>query len=120
MISYGSRAETTYRKVNLKSTTDPNYIVTRINGVSGLITVAVGAGALPQTFTAIGQAPLQYASTVQSNWTTFAEIDFTNVFQEDTPLDKVSIFNLLLVPGVADSGIWGEALKSSVKGNLPS
>ncbi len=108
LISYGSRAET-YRKVNLKSTTDPNYIVTRINGVSGLITVAVG-GALPQTFTAIGQAPLQYASTVQSNWTTFAEIDFTNVFQEDTPLDKVSIFNLLLVPGVADSGIWGEAL----------
>src|SRR5205085_5908886 len=31
-------------------------------------------------------------------------------FQADSSLDKLSIFNLLVVPGVADNGVWSEAL----------
>lgn len=105
-ISYGSRSET-YRKVNLKQG-DANYIVSRINSVSQLISVS---GTPAGAFTAIGQAPLGYASGSAPNpdWTAFSEIDFVPVFQQDSSLDKVSVFNLLLVPGVADSSIWSEA-----------
>lgn len=105
-ISYGARGET-YRKVNLKQG-DPNYIVTRINPVSQLISVS---GTPSGAFTAIGQAPLGYpaADTPSPDWTTFSEIDFMPVFQQDSALDKVPVFNLVAIPGVADSGIWSEA-----------
>ncbi|HEX3437617.1 MAG TPA: phage tail sheath subtilisin-like domain-containing protein, partial [Pseudacidobacterium sp.] len=108
-ISYGSRGET-YRKVNLKSTSDPNYIVNRINGVSQLITVAATPGS---SFVAVGQAALQNPPSVQPSWKAFSPDDFVPVFQQDSSLDKVSIFNLLLVPGIADNGIWSEALAFS-------
>lgn len=106
-ISYGSKAET-YRKVNLKQG-DPNYIVTRINPVSQLIEVT---GTPSGAFTAIGQAPLGYApgSAPNPDWTTFNEEDFVPVFQQDSALDKVPVFNLLTIPGVADNSIWSEAL----------
>jgi len=105
-ISYGSRGET-YRKVNLKQG-DPNYIVTRINSVSQLISVS---GTPSGAFTAIGQAPLGYTSgsAPSPDWTTFSEEDFVGVFQQDSSLDKVPVFNLVVIPGVADSSIWSEA-----------
>jgi uncharacterized protein len=104
-ISYGSKAET-YRKANLKSG-DPNYIGTLINGVSQLVTVTTSAA---QGYTAIGQQALGYSTAPDPSWTTFNAGDFAGVFQQDSSLDKVPIFNLLLVPGVADNGIWSEAL----------
>jgi uncharacterized protein len=103
LISYGSHAET-FRKVNLIAN-DPNNILTRVNGVSNLVTVAASGA----TFTAVGQAPLQNLG-VDPLWTAFNEIDFAGVFEDDSFLDKVQIFNLLLIPGVADNGIWSEAL----------
>lgn len=106
LVSYGSRGET-YRKVNLGGLNNPNFIVNRINGISGLITVATPPN---QSFVAVGQAALQNPPGVQSNWTAFSELDFANVFEQDSSLDKVPIFNLLLTPGVADNGIWSEAL----------
>jgi hypothetical protein len=109
LISYGSRGET-YRKVNLKSTTDPNYIVNRITGASQLVTLTATPGTM---FVAVGQAALENPVAVQPSWTAFSEVDFTPVFQQDSSLDKVSIFNLLLIPGVADNGIWSEALAFS-------
>ncbi len=33
----------------------------------------------------------------------FSPNDFINVFQQDGPLDKLSIFNLLVIPGVTDN-----------------
>ncbi len=106
LISYGSQGET-YRKVNLTSTTDPNYIVNRITGVSQLVTVTATPGS---SFAAVGQAAFQNPPGVQSNWSAYSAVDFTPVFQQDSSLDKVSIFNLLLIPGIADNGIWSEAL----------
>jgi hypothetical protein len=47
---------------------------------------------------------------VQSTWTTFSVNDFTGVFAQDSALDKLAIFNLLLVPGIADNTISSEAL----------
>jgi phage tail sheath protein FI len=46
-------------------------------------------------------------------YTAFSENDLigaTGVFEEDSSLDKVAIFNLLLIPGIADNGISSEAL----------
>src|SRR5487761_2048055 len=93
LISYGSQGET-YRKVNLTSTTDPNYIVNRITGVSQLVTVTATPGS---SFVAVGQAAFQNPPSVQSNWNAYSAVDFTPVFQQDSSLDKVSIFNLLLI-----------------------
>ena len=100
LISYGSRAET-YRKVNLKLG-DPSYIVTRIAAASQLISASVtGSGG----FVSIGQAPLGYSAGNQPSpdWNAFSELDFMPVFQQDSSLDKVPIFNLLVIPGVADN-----------------
>ena len=110
LVSYRSRAET-YRKVNLKFG-DPNYIVTRIASASQLLSASV-TGAAP--FVTIGQAPLGYAAGTQPSpdWTTFNELDFVGVFQQDSSLDKVSVFNLLVIPGVADNSIWSEAVAFS-------
>ena len=105
-ISYGPKAET-YRKVNLGATTDPNFIANRINGVSQLVTVAATSGS---SFTPVGQASLVYPPSIEPDWTTFSVDDFTQVFAQDSSLDKLAIFNLLLVPGVADTTVWSEAL----------
>lgn len=109
-ISYGSRGET-YRKVNLISG-DPNFIDTRINGISQLITTSLTspATAYVAPFPPLNQAALGYASPPNPGWTTFSANDFAPVFQADSSLDKVSVFNLLVLPGVADNGIWSEAL----------
>jgi uncharacterized protein len=105
-ISYGPVAET-YRKVNLGLSSDPNFIMNRINSVSKLVTVQAPANS---SFTAVGQAALQTPSAVDPAWSTFSADDFTGVFQQDSSLDKLPIFNLVLIPGVADTTIWSEAL----------
>ena len=109
-ISYGSRGET-YRKVNLISG-DPNFIDTRINGISQLITTGETTTGTPCTppFVALNQQALGYATPPDPSWGTFSEIDFAPVFEADSSLDKVSIFNLLVIPGVADNSVWSEAL----------
>ena len=106
-ISYGSRSET-FRKVNLRSG-DSNYIQSRLNGISQLVTVSAAAAS---GFLAVGQAPMGYAPGEQphADWTAFSAADFAQVFQQDSSLDKVPVFNLLLTPGVADNGIWSESL----------
>jgi len=109
-ISYGSRGET-FRKVNLISG-DANFINTRINGISQLVTVAPTAPATAYTapFVAVNQAALGYSTPPDPGWTTYNPADFASVFEADSSLDKVSIFNLLVLAGVADNGVWSEAL----------
>jgi phage tail sheath protein FI len=105
-IFYGSVAET-YRGVNLING-DANFIETRINGVSNLVTVAP-AGAYGPTFTAGSHQAFGF--TLPGGFaTTFSTLDYLNIFQADTSLDKVQIFNLLIMPGVTDKSIWSAAL----------
>jgi hypothetical protein len=59
---------------------------------------------------AIGQASLAYSPAPDPSWGTFNGTDFARVFQADSSLDKVAVFNLVLLPGIADNGIWSEAL----------
>ncbi|SRR6266566_2351606 len=116
-ITYGSRVET-YRKVSLDPT-DQNFIETRIGTgdptkpqVSTLVTVAAIPESPPSgaSFTAVSEAALQYKSTPASNWTVFSVADFFPVFQQDSSLDKLPIFNILVIPGVTKELILSEAI----------
>jgi phage tail sheath protein FI len=104
-VTQGGTTET-YTNVNMTAG-DPKFLETLINGVSALVTVAPAY----QTPTiSVNQAPLAYSPAPDAGWTTFNGADFAPVFQADSSLDKVSIFNLLVVPGVADNSVWSEAL----------
>ena len=117
IIAYGSRVET-FRRVTINDNpTNPadkaNYIEKRINGVSSLVTVSPTSAVAPVYGTNITTAliPVTLNSGLPADLaTTFSSGDFVPVFQQDTTLDKISIFNLLLVPGIADNGVWSAAL----------
>jgi Bacteriophage tail sheath protein len=115
VVSYGTKTET-YRKVNLIHG-DPNYIETRIgtaaNPVSSLVTVSPDS-AYPTTY------PFPAGKTVMQDTSAFTTpggaigvfdpADFAPVFQADSNLDKVPIFNLLVVPGIINAAVLSEAL----------
>jgi uncharacterized protein len=107
VIAYGSQVET-YRGVKVGSATDPRFIEKQL-GSSRLVHVA---GPYPGSFTGPGTIELS-AMPVPSfpDWTTSSGSDFLGAFRDDSSLDKVDIFNLLVVPGVADAGVWSSALR---------
>jgi phage tail sheath protein FI len=107
-IGYGTRAET-FRGVTLSTADTVNFIETRLNGVSTLVEVRPGADVYGATFTAGTRVPL-LANISADFATTFSADDFTSVIRDDTSLDKVPIFNLLLMPGVTDNAVWSAAL----------
>ncbi len=127
IVSYGSQTET-YRKISLLATINgskpnPNFITTRINGplntpgingVSRLVAVAApsGAGAAyPATFTGTPPFTATLSTTLPTDAANvFSAADFLAVFQEDSHLDKVPIFNLLLTPGIVNNAVLSEAL----------
>jgi phage tail sheath protein FI len=110
-ISYGPNVET-FRAVTLIAG-DPNHVARRIGipgaASSGLVTVRPAGANFPAAFTAVSQASL--VSTPPAGFfTTFSATDFGDVFEADSSLDKVAIFNLLVLPGVADNAIWSDGL----------
>lgn len=42
--------------------------------------------------------------------TVFSASDYINLFQQDTTLDKIAQFNILLTPGVTDAAVWSAML----------
>ncbi len=122
-IAYGSQAET-YRRVTINpNPVNPNdkqnFIETRIgtstNPVSSLVTVpANGTYSAPMASLTQVNVTQLITSNPGNPPSGFASVfnvgDFTPVFQQDSSLDKLSIFNLLVLPGIADNGIWSEAL----------
>ncbi len=105
-ISYGSRAET-FRKVTTASTS-AKYLDKVINGSSQLVSVAPTTGTTYQApIGAVNQ--VAFPNAANPSWTTFHAGDFAPMFQDDSSLDKVQIFNLMVLAGVADSGVWSEA-----------
>jgi len=96
---------------------NPNFIQKRIgtpgNFVSALVTVDSSPSPLPLDWTfPLGQnaqeAPMP--SSPSPGTTVFLVSDFLAVFQDNQPLDKVSIFNLLNIPGVTHNGILSAAV----------
>lgn len=118
-VTYGSRAET-FRKVQLKTVGAENIIEQRIGTaakpVSSLISVAPVGGAVTSYVAAVNQIPLGYpnppfvANYPLPGWTTYNPADFAPVFEQDQPLDKVPIFNLMVLPGISDNAVWSAAL----------
>jgi phage tail sheath protein FI len=110
-VTYGANPPTTLAGVNLIAG-DPNFIETRVAADATVSTQITVSPAYQAPFQGVNQVTLGYpnADPHQPLWTTFSENDFFDVFQQDSSLDKVSIFNLLAIPGVADNSVWSEAL----------
>jgi phage tail sheath protein FI len=124
-ITYGSRAET-FRHVALAPTgstgkPNPDYLDTRINGVSTLVTVtpvppatSYGSFVLPAVPPAPAALPGPVNLVMNPPPASGAFVtnvpDFAPVFAADSSLDKVEIFNLMVIPGVTDPGVVSQAL----------
>jgi uncharacterized protein len=117
-IAYGQVVETFRRVTVNKAPANPadvaNYIETRIGTAgqprSGLATVSQVGGSYGTAFSAVDRVPLAPTSAPAATWTTFNPTDFAPTFAQDSSLDKVDIFNLLVLPGVADMSVWSEAI----------
>ncbi|MGO9935493.1 MAG: phage tail sheath family protein [Steroidobacteraceae bacterium] len=107
-ITYGSGAGAvveTYRKVSL------GQIAQTLNPVSNLVVVSPTTSTYPSFFTPgtyniSNTVPL--TSPPQPGLSIAA--DFLAVFQQDSSLDKVPIFNLMVLPGVTSNNVLSEAL----------
>jgi phage tail sheath protein FI len=129
IITYGTRIEV-YRSVNLTIAQGAaNSLDKRINGISTLVSVAPITGAsygtaFPYVSPALPVPPLPVTFTLGTVVTyptlpsplpagftgSFSPADFLPVFQANSSLDNVEIFNLLLVPGVSDNTVLSAAL----------
>ena len=101
-IIYGSRVET-YRQVTLDPNDKQNYIENRIGTVSKQISSLVTVNPSPSTdygkwFVQVKNLPL--IGSTSTNGTVFNTQDFSTIFQANSELDKLPIFNLLVLPGV--------------------
>jgi len=120
-IVYGTRVET-YRGVKIQPATDAAFIDKRIGTqaqqISSLVTVKPAVGpnygvTIPaQAGTTKAQgSPANFVENIPAGFTTtFLAQDFDAAFEADSSLDKLHIFNIIVVPGVADNGIWSAAL----------
>jgi hypothetical protein len=129
ILTYGTRIEV-YRSVNLAlPPNDPNRLDKRINNISTLVTVAPITGtsygsAFPYLSPALPVPPLPVVfkpgtvvtaptlpTSIPAGFTgSFTPANFLPVFQANSSLDNVQIFNLLLVPGVSDNTVLSAAL----------
>jgi uncharacterized protein len=149
----------TYRRVTLtpqavtgsppQTVFDPNFIETRVGNattsVSQLVSVSVGGGPSPGFLQGLGSSytwtfsdatlPATSLTASGSFQSIFEATDFTQAMQENTPLDKLAVFNLMVIPGVTNSLVLSTAerfcenhfaflicdppLTDSADGNLP-
>jgi len=114
IVTYGTQVET-YRGVTIPvpatghAPTDPDVM---INGVSALITVAPSGGGFGSALT-LPVAAITWSdvsSEVVGFNTGYSGADFLPVFDANSSLDNVEIFNLLLIPGVIDNEVASAAL----------
>lgn len=102
VISYGQRVET-YRKVLVS-----NLISTLAN--SQLVSVAAPATAPTSYPTAGSPFSLGYATQPTAGTSFIDPAAVGAVFTDNFPLDKVTIFNLLVVPGITDPSVLAEGV----------
>lgn len=101
VVSYGSIVET-YRGVLI------SQIVSAMSG-SALVVPEPSTPA-PSAFTESGSLPFAYLKPPERGWTVISEKEFLPVFAENAPLDKVSVFNLLVIPGITENSVISEAV----------
>jgi len=121
IVTYGTQIET-YRGITLPvgtkpAPTDPNVM---INGISKLVTVAAGSGGFGSSYTPPSTPPawvdVTQTSAATGYSTGYSADDFLGnsstpgIFQPNSTLDNVEIFNLLLIPGITDNSVVSAAL----------
>jgi uncharacterized protein len=105
VIAYGTAVET-YRKVLIG-----NLEI----ALSGSTLVHGQLSSTPPTEYATTASPFSVSvdygtAPPQAGWSIVNPGDFAQVFADFAPLDKVPIFNLLAIPGIADYGVASEAV----------
>jgi phage tail sheath protein FI len=100
---------------------DPNFIETRVgtaaNPISSLVTVSVTSNpafsfllSLGSSYTwTFGNASLPPTSGTAGFQSLFQASDFTQVMQQNTALDKLPVFNLMIIPGVTNTDVLSTA-----------
>jgi hypothetical protein len=118
VITYGTQVEV-YRGMDISlAAKAAGSLDVSINGVSNLVTVSpigggtsygtVFAGTPPaQQSVAFSKTPVNLPGSFSG---AYAAGDYLPVFQTNSSLDNVEIFNLLVVPGVADNLVVSAAL----------
>lgn len=108
-ISGPGTAVETYRRVSLNPlmpdgrTTNPNYILTRLSA-SALVSVTVAQpNASPQAQWPSAPVPRLFPTYLPQATQFYSLHDYAAVLQEDTDLDKVPVFNLMVLPGIANN-----------------
>lgn len=125
VITYGTQVEV-YRSVDISLAQGAKGSLDQvINGVSALVTVQpISGNTYGTAFPASGSNPPAIPAAASFSLTvlggsgglpvgfssSYAEGDFLPVFQANSSLDNVPIFNLLLVPGISDNGVLSAAL----------
>ena len=101
----------TYRQISLKPTNtygsaNPNFALTRL-GASQLVTATTVSA--NTTFPA-NPPPKTFPVAILPNATVFSAANFTAAMAQDTGLDKLPVFNLMVVPGVYNTLVLSNAL----------
>ena len=108
VVTYGTRVET-FRGVNIDPATTalPDAV---INGASQLVKVAK-SGANWGTVIANQQLSLSLTAAQLTGLSTgYSGADFLPAFAQNSSLDNVEIFNLLMTPGVTDNEVVSAAM----------
>ena len=113
-VAYGRRVET-YRGLTINPAAKTGRQLYSINGQSSLVAVADANGLIDNTavfgtaFPA-GTSIVKTLSKPTGFITGFDAQQFVDVFQANTSLDKVPIFNILLTPGIFDNTVNSAAV----------
>jgi phage tail sheath protein FI len=104
VITYGTQVET-YRKVVIDT------LASRLAG-SALVTVTTPSSPPTSYPTSSSGAPIPfaYASPLPASHSSINPQSIGAVFTDNYPLDKVPIFNLLVIPGITDPAILAEGV----------
>jgi phage tail sheath protein FI len=119
VLTYGTRVEV-YRGINFTiAPGQPKSLDKLINGVSSLVTVSpLTAGTYGAAFPPATPLPIplpapvtNFSITLPAGFSgTYSASDFVTQFQENSALDNLEIFNLLLIPGISDNTVVSAAL----------
>jgi uncharacterized protein len=115
-----------YRRVSLKpgpldasnNPTNANYILNRLS-TSSLVTAQLPVGAAPAANW--GVTPVEtftFTPSLLESALFFDVQDFIGAMAENGPLDKLPVFNLMVIPGVADNTNVAPAAKNNGYGAL--
>lgn len=105
-IVYGTARVETYRRVLISA------FASTINAASQLVTITT-AGTAPASYAGLPpQSSLVYptGSAPEASYTIINPLSFGSVFAANSSLDKVPIFNLMVVPGISNSAVLAQAM----------